>query len=166
MRTVKTDRTARLHRLIWVFAGQRYHFVGFVVLWFSVKAPHTPTHTHKIYACILTDLITCISNCRLKLQKCVTDQLYDFAISKDWKLNARPCSPRVLFMFETCSIDVFSDEQELTPGGFRPPPRQQVSRQSWGRWGEVGGDLLLYWCSAVLAQISVYVWDLFCRCIH
>ena len=39
------------------------------------------------------------------------------------------CSPRVLFMFETCSIDVFTDDPEQSPGEFRPPPRQQVRSQ-------------------------------------
>ena len=65
-------------------------------------------------------------NFRLKLQKAITDQIYDFPVSKDWKLNARPCSPRVLFMFESCTIDTFTDEQETTPGGFRGT-RPQVS---------------------------------------
>ena len=57
--------------------------------------------------------------CRLKLLKSITDQIYDFPVSKDWKLNGRPCSPRVLFIFESCSIETFTDEQETTPGGFR-----------------------------------------------
>ena len=32
-RTVKTDQTGRMPRLIWVFAGCTCHFVGFVVRW-------------------------------------------------------------------------------------------------------------------------------------
>ena len=35
MRTVKTDGTGRMPRLIWDFAGRTIHFVGFVVLWLS-----------------------------------------------------------------------------------------------------------------------------------
>ena len=31
MRTAKTDQTGRMPRLIWVFAGRTYHFVGFVM---------------------------------------------------------------------------------------------------------------------------------------
>ena len=31
MRTVKTDQTGRMHRLICVFAGRNGHFVGFVM---------------------------------------------------------------------------------------------------------------------------------------
>ena len=37
-------------------------------------------------------------------------------------IDAWLCSPRVLFMFETCSINVFTDDQEQTPGGFRLLP--------------------------------------------
>ena len=32
MRTAKTDQTGRMPRLIWVFAGCRSHFIGFIVL--------------------------------------------------------------------------------------------------------------------------------------
>ena len=34
MRTVKTDQTGRMPRLIWVFAGCTGYFVGFVMRWF------------------------------------------------------------------------------------------------------------------------------------
>ena len=37
------------------------------------------------------------------------------------------CSPRVLFIFKTCSVDIFTDDQVQTDGGFRPPPSQQVN---------------------------------------
>lgn len=50
---------------------------------------------------------------RLKLQHSVSDQLHGLPISKDWSYNGRPCSPRVLFVFESNPLDVSVEDSEL-----------------------------------------------------
>ena len=35
MQTAKTDQTGKMPRLIWVFAGHTYHFVGFASMWLN-----------------------------------------------------------------------------------------------------------------------------------
>lgn len=46
-----------------------------------------------------------VSACRVKLQPSITDQLKMFPISKEWMIAGRPCSPRVLFIFENHSLE-------------------------------------------------------------
>ena len=35
MQTAKTDQTGQMPKLIWVFTGRTYHFVGFVSMWLN-----------------------------------------------------------------------------------------------------------------------------------
>ncbi|KAL3861502.1 hypothetical protein ACJMK2_007534 [Sinanodonta woodiana] len=51
---------------------------------------------------------------RMKLQKCLSEQLLGFPISKDWVLGGRPCSPRVLFVFERATIDCSSEDADTS----------------------------------------------------
>jgi hypothetical protein len=58
----------------------------------------------------------------MKVQKCVTEQLLDLPISKDWKYNGRPCSPRVLFVFETSTIE-YDPEELVENTGYKARPQ-------------------------------------------
>lgn len=58
----------------------------------------------------------------MKVQKCVTDQLYNLSISKEWKYNGRPCSPRVLFVYESSTIE-YDPEELVENTGYRTRPQ-------------------------------------------
>ncbi|CAH1774996.1 unnamed protein product [Owenia fusiformis] len=74
--------------------------------------------------------ITCVrlfrilDEIRKKLQMAVGDILKDLGAPREWCLAARPCSPRVLFVFETCLLTE-------TPGNdnsaFNRPRTQKIS---------------------------------------
>ena len=63
---------------------------------------------------------------RMKVQKCVNEQLLDLNLSKDWKYHGRPCSPRVLFVFEMSSLD-FDPDELVESAGYKSKP---VSREN------------------------------------
>ena len=46
-----SDQTVRMPRLIWVFAGRTYHFVGFVVLWLTCFSPMFLTEHRAVSQC-------------------------------------------------------------------------------------------------------------------
>ena len=54
--------------------------------------------------------------CRQKMQPCMSELLKGLGVplSKDWLSACRPCSPRVLFVFETCLLDTANLEPEST----------------------------------------------------
>ncbi|XP_050413442.1 nonsense-mediated mRNA decay factor SMG8, partial [Patella vulgata] len=51
---------------------------------------------------------------RLKLQGCLTEELSDYPISKDWYTSARLCSPRVLFVFQTATFELNYEDSDLS----------------------------------------------------
>ncbi|XP_064642230.1 nonsense-mediated mRNA decay factor SMG8-like isoform X2 [Lineus longissimus] len=51
-------------------------------------------------------LFRTLDTIRVKLQPSITDQLKVFPISKEWMIAGRPCSPRVLFIFENHSLEL------------------------------------------------------------
>ncbi|CAE1281555.1 SMG8 [Acanthosepion pharaonis] len=63
---------------------------------------------------------------RIQLQGLMSEQLQGFPISKDWCVNGRPCSPRVLFVFETTLLDVTTDENDLKVRPQRNPPLKRL----------------------------------------
>lgn len=63
---------------------------------------------------------------RIQLQGLMSEQLQGFPISKDWCVNGRPCSPRVLFVFETTLLDVTSDENDIKVRPQRNPPLKRL----------------------------------------
>ena len=69
-RKAKTEQTGWMPRLIWVFAGCRGHFVGFVMLrlnfvWLrkTTKEPHTPEPLSNITFAVQTNVWVCHPNC-------------------------------------------------------------------------------------------------------
>ncbi|XP_053379318.1 nonsense-mediated mRNA decay factor SMG8-like isoform X1 [Mercenaria mercenaria] len=68
------------------------------------------SHPSSSFDITYVRLFRILDSIRMKVQKCVTEQLLDLPISKDWKYNGRPCSPRVLFVFETSTIEYDPDE--------------------------------------------------------
>ena len=46
---------------------------------------------------------------RQKLQFSISDQLRTLQVTKEWVLAARLCSPRVLFLFESCLLQPLED---------------------------------------------------------
>ena len=50
---------------------------------------------------------------RQKLQHSITDQLRTLQVSKEWVLAGRLCSPRVLFLFESCLLQSAEDGVQL-----------------------------------------------------
>ncbi|KAL5015428.1 hypothetical protein ScPMuIL_009698 [Solemya velum] len=64
-------------------------------------------------------LFRTLDTIRLKLQHSISDQLQGL-VGKEWFMAGRPCSPRVLFVFESCQLDTFEDgdktrSQKATP---------------------------------------------------
>ena len=51
---------------------------------------------------------------RQKLQHSITDQLRTLQVSKEWVLAGRLCSPRVLFLFESCLLQSIEDGVPLS----------------------------------------------------
>lgn len=54
---------------------------------------------------------------RLKLQPHMSDVLKTLHAPKEWMLACRPCSPRVLFIFDSCTLnrsDLQSDQVVTT----------------------------------------------------
>ena len=50
---------------------------------------------------------------RQKLQHSITDQLRTLQVSKEWVLAGRLCSPRVLFLFESCLLQSAEEGVQL-----------------------------------------------------
>ena len=56
--------------------------------------------------------------CRQKFQPHMSDILHGIGVSKDWLFYARPCPPRVLFVFESNNLDPMPPEID-TAGKMR-----------------------------------------------
>ncbi|KAJ8320405.1 hypothetical protein KUTeg_001992 [Tegillarca granosa] len=71
-------------------------------------------------------LFRTLDTIRLKLQHSVTEQLHGEQISKDWYHSARPCAPRVLFVFESSSLEVNIDEDSPRSRSYQTNRRTNV----------------------------------------
>ncbi|XP_060084858.1 nonsense-mediated mRNA decay factor SMG8-like [Ylistrum balloti] len=70
------------------------------LLWmFSVSHIVLLSHPGSSFDISYVRMFRTLDTIRLKLQHCVTEQLQNLPISKDWYHSGRPCSPRVLFVF-------------------------------------------------------------------
>ncbi|XP_021346373.1 protein smg8-like [Mizuhopecten yessoensis] len=70
------------------------------LLWmFSVSHIVMLSHPGSSFDISYVRMFRTLDTIRLKLQHCVTEQLQGLPVSKDWYHSARPCSPRVLFVF-------------------------------------------------------------------
>lgn len=81
------------------------------LLWmFTVSHIIVLSHPGSSFDISYVRLFRTLDTIRLKLQHSVTEQLHGEQISKDWYHSARPCAPRVLFVFESSSLEVNIDE--------------------------------------------------------
>ncbi|XP_048764668.2 nonsense-mediated mRNA decay factor SMG8-like isoform X2 [Ostrea edulis] len=84
-----------------------------MLLWmFGVSHLLLLSHPGRNFDISFVRLFRTLDSIRLKLQHSVSDQLHGLPISKDWSYNGRPCSPRVLFVFESCSLDFSVEDSE------------------------------------------------------
>ncbi|XP_071144802.1 nonsense-mediated mRNA decay factor SMG8-like [Mytilus edulis] len=75
------------------------------LLWlFSISHIIILSHPGASFDVSYVRLFRTIDTIRLKLLHSITEQLHGFHISKDWYHSGRPCSPRVLFMFESTTL--------------------------------------------------------------
>ncbi|XP_046362085.2 nonsense-mediated mRNA decay factor SMG8-like isoform X1 [Haliotis rufescens] len=64
---------------------------------------------------------------RMKLQTFMTETLQGLSISKDWLLGARPCSPRLLFYFDTPTFEMAPDDIDTgKPRALKNPPLKRL----------------------------------------
>ncbi|XP_052717339.1 nonsense-mediated mRNA decay factor SMG8-like isoform X1 [Crassostrea angulata] len=88
--------------------------VAKTLLWmFGVSHLLLLSHPGSSFDISFVRLFRTLDNIRLKLQHSVSDQLHGLPISKDWSYNGRPCSPRVLFVFESNPLDISVEDSEL-----------------------------------------------------
>ncbi|XP_069113163.1 nonsense-mediated mRNA decay factor SMG8-like [Argopecten irradians] len=70
------------------------------LLWmFSISHIVLLSHPGSSFDISYVRMFRTLDTIRLKLQHCVTEQLQGLPVSKDWYHSGRPCSPRVLFVF-------------------------------------------------------------------
>ncbi|XP_052821205.1 nonsense-mediated mRNA decay factor SMG8-like isoform X2 [Mya arenaria] len=99
------------------------HYAKSFLFLFQISHLIVISHPGSSFDVTYVRLFRILDTIRMKVQKCVQDQLMDLPISKDWKYNGRPCSPRVLFVFETATLDYDPDEMVETVG-YRPKPQK------------------------------------------
>ncbi|XP_062606772.1 nonsense-mediated mRNA decay factor SMG8-like isoform X1 [Saccostrea cucullata] len=88
------------------------------LLWmFGVSHLLLLSHPGSTFDITFVRLFRTLDNIRLKLQHSVSDQLHGLPVSKDWSYNGRPCSPRVLFIFESCCFDSSTEDSESATKG-------------------------------------------------
>ncbi|WAR14293.1 SMG8-like protein [Mya arenaria] len=91
------------------------HYAKSFLFLFQISHLIVISHPGSSFDVTYVRLFRILDTIRMKVQKCVQDQLMDLPISKDWKYNGRPCSPRVLFVFETATLDYDPDEMKISP---------------------------------------------------
>nr|XP_022343746.1 protein smg8-like isoform X2 [Crassostrea virginica] len=111
------------------FIWQKDEFrVAKTLLWmFGVSHLLLLSHPGSSFDISFVRLFRTLDNIRLKLQHSVSDQLHGLPISKDWSYNGRPCSPRVLFVFESSSLELNTEDSEPALKG-RPSKGSPIKR--------------------------------------
>ncbi|XP_033764309.1 protein smg8-like [Pecten maximus] len=84
------------------------------LLWmFSVSHIVLLSHPGSSFDISYVRMFRTLDTIRLKLQHCVTEQLQGLPVSKDWYHSGRPCSPRVLFIFnKSGKHEALSDDND------------------------------------------------------
>ncbi len=79
-------------------------------------------------------LFRVLDGVRQKLQHSITDQLRSLQVSKEWCLAGRLCSPRVLFIFESCLLKASGDGSVRGKNQVGPQRRALKQRKFDLQW--------------------------------
>ncbi|KAH3818615.1 nonsense-mediated mRNA decay factor SMG8-like isoform X1 [Dreissena polymorpha] len=99
------------------------HYAKCMLFLFQVSHLIVISHPGSSFDTTYVRLFRILDSIRVKTQKCVQDQIASLGVSPDWKYNARPCSPRVLFLFEMSTLE-FDSEEAVENSAYRSKPQK------------------------------------------
>lgn len=99
-----------------VWRSTEYSHTRALLFIFSVSHIVVLAHPSTSFDISYIRLFKTLDTIRLKIQPLVTEMLKRLPISKDWVMTCRPCSPRVLFTFESPCLDLPSPDPDSPPG--------------------------------------------------
>ncbi|XP_041359908.1 protein smg8-like isoform X2 [Gigantopelta aegis] len=98
--------------LISLWQDEDFMYAKSLLFLFCVSHIVLLSHPGSTFDISYVKLFRTLDTVRSKLQPFMTDALHGLPIPKDWLEGARPCSPRVLFIFGTPTVDVGYDDGE------------------------------------------------------
>lgn len=91
----------------------QYHYAKALLLLFNVSHIVIVAHPNSSFDLSYIYLFRTLDAIRVKALPWFADQLRGFSISSEWIQAGRPCSPRVLFVFETCPISLTAENNNI-----------------------------------------------------
>uniref|UniRef100_T1JDF4 Nonsense-mediated mRNA decay factor SMG8 n=1 Tax=Strigamia maritima TaxID=126957 RepID=T1JDF4_STRMM len=88
-----------------VFANMKFTHAKALLLLFSICHIILIVHPGSSFDVSYLHLFRTLDTIRQKLQPHISDIIREFSVSNDWIQAARPCSPRALFIFQSCLLD-------------------------------------------------------------
>ncbi|XP_029644947.1 protein SMG8 [Octopus sinensis] len=119
-----TDVAQQDFHTIW--ETEEFHHAKTWLLLFCVSHIVLLVHPGSSFDTSFIRIFRILDTLRVQLLSVMSEQLQGLHISKEWYLSARPCSPRVLFVFQTTLLDISTEDNDMKPRSQRNPPLKRL----------------------------------------
>lgn len=107
-----------------VFSSMKFKYAKALLMLFSISHIVLVIHPGSSFDVTYLHLFRTLDTVRQKLQPHLSELLVDFPISSEWIQAGRPCSPRTLFIFQSCPLD-FRNDGAIADGSVRSKVKSQ-----------------------------------------